>query len=138
MPAYACRIKSAAMDNRVVKSITGVLVIPAIHFLAAVLWPAFVKIQIPHILLIYGILGVLTVLHLFVVRIVSQRHRQQAAMIVMALNMLKMLLSVILLFVVVVPFTGKSGAVGVNFAVAYVFYLIFDSQIVILLLNGRE
>ena len=138
MSADACRVKSAAMDNRVVKSITGVLVIPAAHFLAAVLWPSFVKIQIPHLLLIYGILGALTVLHLFVVRIVAQRHRQQAAMIVMALNMLKMLLSVILLFVVVVPFTGKSGAVGVNFAVAYVFYLVFDSQIVILLLNGRK
>lgn len=126
------------MDSRFVKSITGALVLPTAHFLIAALWPAFVKIQIPHILLIYGILGVLTVLHLFVVRIVAQRHQQQAAMIVMALNMLKMLLSVILLFVVVVPFTGKSGAVGINFAVAYVFYLIFDSQIVILLLNGRE
>ena len=138
MLADAKRVKSAQMNNRVVKSITGVLVIPAAHFLAAALWPAFVKIQIPYILLIYGILGVLTVLHLFVVRIVSQRHQQQAAMIVMALNMLKMLLSVILLFVVIVPFTGKSGAVGINFAVAYVFYLIFDSQIVILLLNGWE
>lgn len=138
MPADASQIIINQMDSRFVKSITGALVIPTAHFLIAALWPAFVKIQIPHILLIYGILGVLTVLHLFVVRIVAQRHQQQAAMIVMALNMLKMLLSVILLFVVIVPFTGKSGAVGINFAVAYVFYLIFDSQIVILLLNGRE
>ena len=114
------------------------LFIPALHFLTAALWPAFVKIQIPHILLIYGILAVLTVLHLFVVRIVAQRHRQQAAMIVMALNMFRMLLSIVLLFVVVVPLTGKSGAVGINFAVAYLFFLLFDSQLVVLLLNKEK
>lgn len=123
------------MDSRFVKSITGALVIPTAHFLTAMLWPSFVSIQIPHLLLIYGILATLTALHLFMVRIVVNRHRQQAAMIVMALNMLKMFLSILLLFVVVVPLTGKSSAVGINFAVAYVFFLIFDSQIVILLLN---
>lgn len=86
-------------------------------------------------LLIYGILTVLTIAHLIVVRVIVSRHRQQAPMIVMALNMLKMLLSVVLLFVVVVPFTGKDAAVGINFAVAYVFFLIFDSQIVILMMK---
>ena len=123
------------MDSRFVKSITGVLVIPTAHFLTALFWPSFVSIQIPHLLLIYGILATLTAVHLFVVRIVVNRHRQQAAMIVMALNMLKMFLSILLLFVVVVPLTGKSSAVGINFAVAYVFFLIFDSKLVILLLN---
>ena len=49
--------------------------------------------------------------------------------------MLKMLLSIVLLFVLIVPFAGKSAAVGINFAVAYLFFLVFDSQIVILLLN---
>ena len=86
-------------------------------------------------LLIYGILCALTVVHLIVVRAVVRRHCEQAPMIVMALNMFKMLLSVVLLFVAVVPFTGKDAAVGINFAVAYVFFLIFDSQIVILMMK---
>ena len=89
----------------------------------------------PYVLLIYGILFSLTMVHLFVVRTVVRRKRQQAAMIVMALNMLKMLLSVVLLFVVIVPFTGKDAAVGINFAAAYVFFLIFDSQIVLLMMK---
>ena len=87
-------------------------------------------------LLMYGILCVLTTIHLFVVRVVVRRHQEQAAMIVMALNMLKMLLSIVLLFVIVVPFTGKGGAVALNFGVAYLFFLIFDSQLVLLMMRG--
>ena len=123
------------MNNRLANSLSTTLIIPVLHFLTALLWPQFVRVQIPHLLLIYGILAALTVAHLFVVRIIARRNRQQSAMIVMAMNMLKMLLSVVLLFVVVVPLAGKSAVVGINFAVAYLFFLVFDSQIVIMLLK---
>ena len=123
------------MEKSIIKSVSITLVIPVLHFLTALLWPATVRIAIEHLLLIYGILTVLTCAHLFVVKMVASRNKKQAPLIVVALNMLKMLLSIVLLFVVVVPFTGKSAAVGINFAVAYLFYLIFDSQIVILLLR---
>lgn len=113
------------------KSLSFTLLLPFIHLTATLLWPGFVRVALPHVLLIYGILTVLTIAHLLVVRVIVLRHRQQAPLIVMAMNMLKMLLSIVLLFVVVVPFTGKDAAVGINFAVAYVFFLIFDSQMVI-------
>lgn len=119
----------------ILKSLSWILLIPFAHLSAALLCPDFVRVELPYVLLIYGILTVLTIAHLIVVRVIVSRHRQQAPMIVMALNMLKMLLSVVLLFVVVVPFTGKDAAVGINFAVAYVFFLIFDSQIVILMMK---
>ena len=133
MPADA-RLTHQAMKS-ILKSLSWILLIPFVHVLTAYLWPDFVRVELPYLLLIYGILCALTVVHLFVVRAVVRRHREQAPMIVMALNMLKMLLSVVLLFVVVVPFTGKDAAVGINFAVAYVFFLIFDSQIVILMMK---
>lgn len=118
------------------KSLSWILLIPFLHIAAALFIPDFVSIALPHLLLMYGILCGLTVVHLFVVRRVVRRHKQQSAMIVMAMNMLKMLLSIVLLFVVVVPFTGKGGAVAVNFGVAYLFFLIFDSQLVLLMLRG--
>ena len=119
----------------ILKSLSWILLVPLIHLLTAYLYPDFVRVKMPYVLLIYGILFSLTMVHLFVVRTVVRRKRQQAAMIVMALNMLKMLLSVVLLFVVIVPFTGKDAAVGINFAAAYVFFLIFDSQIVLLMMK---
>ena len=133
MPADA-RLTHQAMKS-ILKSLSWILLIPFVHVLTAYLWPDFVRVELPYLLLIYGILCALTVIHLIVVRAVVRRHREQAPMIVMALNMFKMLLSVVLLFVAVVPFTGKDAAVGINFAVAYVFFLIFDSQIVILMMK---
>ena len=118
------------------KSLSWILLIPFLHIVTALLWPDFTKVAFPHLLLMYGILCVLTTIHLFVVRVVVHRHQEQAAMIVMALNMLKMLLSIVLLFVIVVPFTGKGGAVALNFGVAYLFFLIFDSQLVLLMMRG--
>ena len=118
------------------KSLSWILLIPFLHIVTALLWPSFVQVAFPHLLLMYGILCVLTTIHLFVVRAVVRRHQEQAAMIVMALNMLKMLLSIVLLFVIVVPFTGKGGAVALTFGVAYLFFLIFDSQLVRLMMRG--
>lgn len=118
------------------KSLSWILLIPFLHIVTALLWPDFTQVAFPHLLLMYGILCVLTTIHLFVVRAVVRRHQEQAAMIVMALNMLKMLLSIVLLFVIVVPFTGKGGAVALNFGVAYLFFLIFDSQLVLLMMRG--
>ena len=120
------------------KSLSWILLIPFLHIAAALFIPDFVRIALPHLLLMYGILCGLTVVHLFVVSRVVRRHQQQSAMIVMAMNMLKMLLSIVLLFVVVVPFTGKGGAVAVNFGVAYLFFLIFDSQLVLLMLRDNN
>ena len=118
------------------KSLSWILLIPLLHIVVALLCPDFVRIALPHLLLMYGILCGLTVVHLLVVGKVVRRRQQQSAMIVMALNMLKMLLSIVLLFVIVVPFTGKGGAVAINFGVAYLFFLIFDSQLVILMMRG--
>ena len=120
------------------KSLSWILLIPFLHIAAALFLPDFVRVAFPHLLLMYGILCTLTVIHLFVVRTVVRRHQQQAPMIVMALNMLKMLLSIVLLFVIVVPFTGKGGAVAINFGVAYLFFLIFDSQLVLLMMRGNN
>lgn len=99
------------------------------------LWPETVKIAVAHLLLIYGILCLLTGLHLFVTKIITRNKNEQAPIIIMALNMLKMILSIILLFVVVVPLAGKGAAVALNFAVAYLFFLVFDSQMVILMMR---
>jgi uncharacterized membrane protein len=125
------------MNKRYLKTVSTIAFIPLLHFAAAFLWPDTVKIAIAHLLLIYGILATLTVIHLIIVRIVASRHHQEAPMIVMALNMFKMLLAIVLLFVAVVPLTGKGASVGINFAVAYVFFLIFDSQTVLMLLNSN-
>ena len=118
------------------KSLSWILLIPFLHIVTTLLWPDFIQVAFPHLLLMYGILCVMTTIHLFVVRVVVRRHQEQAAMIVMALNMLKMLLSIVLLFVIVVPLTGKGGAVALNFGVAYLFFLIFDSQLVLLMMRG--
>ena len=123
------------MEKQITKSVSITLIIPVLHFLTALLWPSMVKIELAHLLLIYGMLCMLTGLHLFVVKIIASRNKEQAPIIVVGLNMLKMLLSIVLLFVLIVPLAGKSAAVGINFAVAYLFFLVFDSQIVILLLN---
>lgn len=126
------------MEKQFFKAVSLLLFIPLLHFATAAMLPDFAKIQIPHLLIMYGILAMLTIIHLFVVRMVARRHRQQSAMIVMALNMLKMILSIVLLFAIVVPLTGKGGAVAINFGVAYFFFLIFDSKLVILILNSKE
>jgi hypothetical protein len=123
------------MDKRIAKTVSYTLIIPMLHFLTAMLWPQTVGMELAHLLLVYGTLCLLTGAHLFVVRIVARRNKQQAPIIIVGLNMLKMLLSVVLLFVVVVPFAGKGAAVAINFAVSYLFFLLFDSQIVILLLK---
>ncbi|MBO7496040.1 MAG: hypothetical protein J6T98_05765 [Salinivirgaceae bacterium] len=123
------------MEKRIANSVTLTLIIPVLHFLAALLWPSMVKIEMAHLLITYGMLSLLTGIHLFVVKIVAGRNKEQAPIIIVGLNMLKMLLSIVLLFVLIVPLTGKSAAVGINFTVAYLFFLVFDSQIVILLLK---
>lgn len=122
--------------KKLVTSAFLVFVVPFIHFLLALAAPSLVKLSFVHILLIYSMLAILTAVHLFVVKKISQNKKDQAPLIVVALNMLKMIVSVVLLFVVVVPFTGKGGAVALNFAAAYFFFLVFDSQMVILLLNS--
>lgn len=123
------------MNNRIFKSLSIISFIPLLHFLTAVICPGAVKIEVAHLLLIYGILCLLTGAHLFVTKAITRNKRESAPIIVMGLNMLKMILSIVLLFVVVVPLTGKGAAVALNFAVAYMFFLIFDSQIVILMMK---
>lgn len=124
------------MSKRIMSSVSLAFVIPLIHFLLTALVPDVMRMTIPHLLLIYAILLALTILHLFVARLVTRKFAQQASLIIVALNMLKMILSVVLLVLVVVPITGKGGAVALNFMGAYIFFLIFDSQMVILLLTG--
>lgn len=124
--------------EKLFKTLSLLLFIPLLHFATVAVYPGFAKIRIPHLLMIYGILAMLTGVHLFVVRTIVRRHHEQSAIIVMGLNMLKMILSIVLLFVVVVPFAGKGGAVAINFGLAYFFFLIFDSKIVIMLLNSKE
>ena len=119
------------MEKQLFKSLSVIAFIPLLHFLTAALWPETVKIGVAHLLLIYGILCLLTGVHLFVTKIVTSRKPESAPIIIMGLNMLKMILSIVLLFVVVVPLTGKGAAVALNFAVAYLCFLIFDSMMVI-------
>ena len=119
------------MENRILKTVSLIAFIPLLHFGVAWFCPETVKISVAHLLLIYGILCMLTGVHLFVTRTVTHRKRESAPIIIMGLNMLKMLLSIVLLFVIVVPLTGKGAAVALNFAVAYLCFLIFDSMMVI-------
>lgn len=126
------------MGKKIMSSASLAFAIPLIHFLLAALVPNVMQMTFAHLLLIYAILLALTILHLFVARLVARKFEQQASLIIIALNMLKMILSVVLLFLIVVPITGKGGAVALNFMGAYIFFLIFDSQMVILLLTGGK
>lgn len=126
------------MSKKIMSSVSLAFIIPLIHFLLTALVPDIMQMTLSHLLLIYAILLALTILHLFVARLVARKFEQQASLIIVALNMLKMILSVVLLFLIVVPVTGKGGAVALNFMGAYIFYLVFDSQMVILLLTGGK
>lgn len=124
--------------KKLTTSIVFILIVPIAHFLLALLAPSLVQLKFAHILLIYGILATLTLVHLFVVERIVHSHKEQAPIIIMALNMVKMIASLVLLFVIVVPQAGKGGAVALNFAAAYFTFLIFDSQMVVLMLTDKE
>lgn len=124
--------------KKLTTSIVFILIVPIAHFLLALLAPSLVQLKFAHILLIYGILATLTLVHLFVVKRIVHSHKEQSPIIIMALNMVKMIASLVLLFVIVVPQAGKGGAVALNFAAAYFTFLIFDSQMVVLMLTDKE
>lgn len=105
------------------------------HFAVAIFAPDFVGVSIAHLLIIYGILATLTALHILCSIVVKKQFSEQAGLIVIALNMLKMILAMILLFVVVVPLAGKSATVAINFLVAYFAFIFLDSVFAILILN---
>ena len=126
------------MSKKNMSSASLAFAIPLIHFLLTAFFPELMQMTLPHLLLIYAILLALTIFHLFVARLVARKFEQQASLIIVVLNMLKMILSVVLLFLIVVPITGKGGAVALNFMGAYIFFLVFDSQMVIMLLTGGK
>lgn len=125
------------MNNRFSFSFLLAALIVIAHFLLAVLAPGFVSVSVAHLLVIYGILACLTMLHIGLSCLVKKAFPAQAGLIVIAMNMLKMLLAMILLFVIVVPLTGKGAAVGINFMVAYFFFIFVDSILSIILLTRK-
>lgn len=125
------------MNNRFSFSFLLAALIIIAHFTLAMLAPDFVSVSLPHLLVIYGILASLTLLHLLGSYFVKNHFPEQAGLIVIAMNMLKMLLAMILLFVVVIPLTGKGVAVAVNFMVAYFFFIFIDSILSIILLTHK-
>lgn len=123
------------MNQRLTFSFVPASIIVVAHFLLALFAPDFVSVSVPHLLVIYGILASLTLLHILLSHFAKKLFPAQAGLIVIALNIFKMLLAMILLFVVVIPLTGKSAAVGINFMVAYFFFIYIDSVLSIILLT---
>lgn len=126
------------MNKRITIFQIIILCIPVVHIILSLVAPTFVIMAFKHLLLTYGMLLLLTFFHLLFVRIASRRLPEQAALITMGLNLFKMIISIALLFVIVVPLAGKGGATAVNFAVAYLFFLILDSQLAIYILNSEK
>ena len=125
------------MNNRFSFSFLLAALIVISHFLLAVLVPEFVSVSIAHLLVIYGILACLTLLHLALSFFAKRAFPEQAGLIVIAMNMLKMILAMVMLFVVIIPLTGKSVAVAVNFMVAYFFFIFVDSILSIIMLTRK-
>jgi len=105
------------------------------HFATVALVPDFAGISIAHLLIIYGILVMLTAIHVAGSFFAKKFFPAQAGLIVIVLNMIKMVLAMVLLFVVVVPIAGKNASVAINFLVAYFFFIFLDSVLAILILN---
>ncbi len=112
-------------------------VIPLLHFFVALTAPGFVAISLLHLLLIYGLLLGLTFIYTLGVRFAVKMFPAQSSLFVLIFNMLKMVISIVLLFAVVVPLTGKGSAVAVNFMIAYMFFLLIDSLLAIIILHRQ-
>ncbi|MCQ2376319.1 MAG: hypothetical protein MJ069_10545 [Salinivirgaceae bacterium] len=98
-----------------------------VHFGLAWFAPHIVKNTLGQVTMMYSLVGVLTVVQLILSVLIARKWPQKAAVGLLGLNTLKLLVSLVLFLVMVVPICGKSVATGLNFCVVYFYFLIFGA-----------
>lgn len=98
-----------------------------VHFGFAWFAPHIVKNTLGQVTMMYSLIGALTIAQLLLSVVVARKWPQKAAIGLLGLNTFKLLVSLALFFVMVIPICGKSVATGLNFCIAYFYFLIFGA-----------
>jgi hypothetical protein len=124
-------MKNPKVNAKLVIILSFLSILPAIHFILIHHYSLQFKITTLNLLLIYGIIGFLTIAHLLSIKPMLRKWPKQAGFLVAGLNLLKMLISLTLLMAILFPLAGKNSGTALNFTYVYFYFLIIESIILV-------